>query len=86
MSEHSAIRSRKLAPFLLSKSIFDGIRRGVEDHSEPPTVIGEGRVDVEEGVDGLHVREAHVDNVRGQDVTIGLKSSTLKRCSQVSCK
>ena len=71
---------------LLSKSICDGVRRGVEDHAEPPAVVGEGRVDVEVGVDGLHVGEAHVDNVRGQDVTVGLKWSTLKRCSRVSCK
>ena len=71
---------------LLSKSIFDGVRRGVEDHDEPPAVVAEGWVDVEEGVDGLHVGEAHVDYVRGQDVTVGLKWSTLKRCSRVSCK
>ena len=58
---------------LLSKSIFDGVRRGVEDHAEPPAVVGEGWVDVEVGVDGLHVGEAHVDNVRGQDVTVGLE-------------
>ena len=34
---------------------------------------GEGGVDVEVGVNGLHVREAHVDDVRCQDVPVGLK-------------
>ena len=39
-------------------------------------MVGQGGVDVEVGVDGLHVREAHVDDVRRQDVPIRLKLNT----------